>query len=466
MIGNIRRWIANHPNEVLLFCVSFFVHLVASIFLYAKFGESVLWFENEDAHGYLEIARSVAAGEGFIHNGVVSAVRTPAYPLLLAPLFLLRLPMPWTILLLQNIIASAAAVFLFRTGKTLFSERVGFIAGLMYALEPYMIMTANLATTETVFNFIIIAFAYVFGRWYLGQGKRSDFFLSALILGIATLTRPVTKFFPLVVLILLAIKFIREKRLSAWFKHAAIFFALYLAVLTPWSLRQYARFDTLRLTNIDANMMYFRIAPILVSAEQNIDYVAAIVRLKERLTARYPEYTVQESFTFAYYDFMMEETIRLIAANPVTTARYFSLSLIPGLTGTGYEYMLEEVFGVERRTTRVSFTQLLFNKDFRAYAAALMRMDVLQVALLGGAATWAMCYILIFWAFSRRVTWQERLPQMLFLVFSIGYFIFFSLGPQAHARYRMPSFPFLYLLIAYAVSLLYDSHLRRHSRIQ
>lgn len=465
-IGNIRRRIAEHPNEVKIFCISFLVHLVASIFLFRTFGDRVLSFENEDALGYVALAEHIVGGEGFIYKGLYSAVRTPLYPLFLALLFFLRLPMPWTVLIIQNMLASIAAVLIYRIGSTLFSRRVGSIAGYIYALEPYMIMTSNLATTETFFNVLVLSFALVFARWYMGHTSKKHLFWSASLLGLMVLTRPVVKFLPLIIIPLIGIRYAKTHNMRAFVPHTLVFLSLFLAVLAPWSLRQYVRFGTARLTNIDANMMYFRIAPIIVSMEEGISYVNAIGTLKERLIAKYPEYTDERGYTFDYYDFMTTETKRMVSQNPLPVVQYYALSLIPGLTGTGYEYILEEVFHVKRREVRVSFTELLLKKDFGAYRHAVSRLDVLQAVLIGGALLWVAAYLLIFWAFLRKVKWKEQWPMFAMLILFGGYFIFFSLGPQIHARYRMPSFPFLYLLFAFAANALYESHLHRHPRVQ
>lgn len=462
----LREFIAAHRTEAILFACSFIVHLAASIFLYATFGDQVLYFENEDALGYMEIAQHVAAGDGFMHNGVLSAVRTPLYPLFLTVILFFRLSMPWAILLLHNFIASAAAVLLYRIGKLFFSERVGLVAGYIYSLEPYMIMTSNLATTETLFNFLVLCFLYAFGKWYLRESSPRLLLWSGFWLGLAMLTRPVALYAPLVVLLLLGFRWLKERNTRVFFLHATLFLAMFFFVLSPWMLRQYARFGTPRLTNIDASMMYFRIAPIVVSAEEGIGYTDAIQRLKERLIAAYPEYTDAQSNTFQYYAFMKDETKKLVAKNPSIVAKYYALSLIPGLTGTGYEYMLEAVFGMKRSAARVSFTELLLKGDAAGYISALSHVDAFRLALLGGAGLWACAYLLIFWVLLRRVNWRIQWPVFAILLLFGGYFIFFSLGPQIHARYRMPSFPFLYLLLAYALIQIYESYFCRHPRIQ
>lgn len=468
----VKQFLQNHRIEIVIFFISFLAHLAASIFLYHKFGNQVLYFENEDAHSYINLAQSIAAGQGFARDGVPSAVRTPVYPLFLAIFYFLRLPMPWIILLAQNIVASIAAVFLFRIGRMIFSQRVGIMAGVIYAIEPYMLMTANLATTETLFNAIIIASIYSFVHWWQCRASRNVVY-TALFFGLATLTRPVALYGPAVFLSLMAVVAVCEKRYRRTIMQIALFLIVFVMSLSPWLIRQYTHYHRWKITNIDAVMFYGRIAPIVVSYEQGISYNDAIQLLNKQLHGAVAENKGEDANVynnFFYYDFMMRTTKTLVARHPGIVARYYALSLIPALTGTGYEYMLEDVFGLHRANTRPNFTGLLFHGNISRYWQAIIQLDVFQSTLLLGAGTWALCYLLIFFTLCRKVVWRRHwLPLLLCLTFA-GYFIFFTLGPAVHARYRMPSFPFWFLLISFSFDFWlrekYGSSFSGHTSVQ
>lgn len=455
----IRQWIQRHRTEITLFLISFIVHLAASVFLYAKYHDPVpyhrvLYFENEDAIEYLDVAKQIVSGHGFSRHGVPAAVRTPVYPLLLAIPMLARLPITWSILIMQNIIASLAGVMLYRAGKLLFSERAGKIAGYIYALEPYMIMSANLATTETLFNFLLICFLYYFACYALFAPPQTRALIaSGVFLGLAVLTRPVALYTPALVILIFGLLAILKKRsIRQAIIHCAFWIGVFLAILAPWSIREYVHYGTFRITNIDANMMYFRIAPLVVADQEGIGYVQAIEKLRQRLMARFPDFVGEKVYTtFDYYDFMTGETGRLVSERPFLVAKYYALSLIPALTGTGYEYMLENVVGLARAQARQSFTELLAHRNWAGYVRALSRMDIFQAALILGALVWVAVYLLIFWTLSAKVWWQKHGMAFAILLLFAAYFIFFSLGPQIHARYRMPTLPFLYLLLGYSI---------------
>lgn len=472
MTGHRRR------APLILFAVSVAAHLLASIFLYDKFGERVLVFENADAGGYISLAKSIVAGDGFVRDGVYTAVRTPAYPLFLALIYSLPVPKVWTILLLQNLLASAAAVLVFKIGEILFSKRVGLIAGALYALEPYLLMTANLATTETFFNFIIAAFGYFFVRWYLdkseelspparggdgraegetrGGGSASALYISAALLGLATLARPAALFAPGVVLILLLIRWrYKKEQLAQVFKNAVIFGLIFLAVLSPWLIRQYLRFGTPRLTNIDSVMLYFRAAPLAVAAEEGIGYTDAIQVLWQRLQAKFPDAGPGDEYTdFRFYQYMVETTKELLARQRGLVFKTYTVSLIPALFGTGYEYMLTDIFGLERQAPRPSYSEVILQQGFGGLFRQFAQPDIFQAALLFSLVLWASAYWLIFNLLIRRDSWRRYFLSLLFLLGFTGYFILITLGPAVHARYRLPTFPWLFILIAAGIDYL------------
>ncbi len=436
-------WLKNF--EATLFGVSFLVHLFMSVFLYAQFGDRVLTFENEDALSYLDVARSIVDRGGFLADGVVSAYRTPVYPLFLVFFIFLKLPLTWAVLLVQNIIASFAGVLLYRLGRQLFGDGAGKIAGWMYVLEPYMIMTANLATTETVFNCLLIGFAY-----YFFQAMREDslkkYLLSGALMGILALTRPVALYLPIVALCLLGIHTFAQRDWRKFVKQGAIMLIACATIIAPWSIRQYTHFGRWRITNIDAFMLYARVAPIVVMDEKHIDYISA-AKLNMQALIALPGFTSNAMIhTFDFYDPMIHETKRLVLSRPLPVVRFYAISSIPTLFGTGYEYLLEDVFGIERQTLRPSYTEIILREGPGGLIQIFRSLDIFQVVFFLGIGLWALMYLTILAYLVRRAPWRTKSVAILLPLLLALYFVLFTLGPASHARYRMPSFPFWFLL--------------------
>ncbi len=453
--GNIKHSIhsfyTNHRSIVLLLVVGILVHFAASIFLYSKFGNQVLFFENEDAHSYVDLAQSISEGKGFVREGEVSAYRTPLYPLFLSVLFILKLPFIGSVLLLQNFLASFAGVMLYTIGKKIFSHRAGLIAFFLYTFEPYLLLTSNVATTETFFVFLLICGTYFFIRFFETEKLR---YLAAVggVCGLLTLTRPVAFYLPFVVAFVFFISIgILKKQWKKLMRVFIILFGVYVLVLSPWLIRQYIHYQTFHITNIDAFMLYARVAPIVEMKRTGTDYQTAAKLVMKRLEER-PGYTYDAVINrFDFYMYMKDETKRMVTEDPAPVIRFYAVSSIPALFGTGYEYILENVFDLPRSSSRLSYTEVLLTRGISGIYEIFTHLDIFQIILLISIGLWTVIYLSIMILLSRRSTWQQYGIYVLFLFVSACYFTFFTLGPASQVRYRIPSFPFFFLLFAFAI---------------
>jgi len=452
----IKRFFQTHRTVCLLFAISFIVHLAMSAFLYQQFEKRILFFENEDAHSYLNLAKSLVAGEGFSRDGNPSAYRTPMYPLFLSLFYFLHLPMPWALLIAQNLIASFSGVLLYKLGRMLFSERVGQLAGYIYVLEPYMLMTANLATTETFFNSIIILFAYFFVKFLQNGQVNKNVIYSGVCLGLAALTRPVALYLPIIPVIVSCVYLcIQQKKWKQFFKVSAVIIGVFLCILAPWSARQYWHFGRFKITNIDAFMLYARVSPIVIMDKTKIDYISA-AKKQMSLLEKQPGYSDDAiTNTFIFYDYMVGETKRLVISHPIPVLRFYLISVIPTLFGTGYEYMLEDVFGIERHGMRPSYTETILRSGLQGLQKIFVSLDIFQMVFFISVTLWVIIYFFIIYTFIHKYAWYGKLAALIFFILMASYFIFFTLGPASHTRYRMPSFPFLYLLFAYSIDFFF-----------
>lgn len=459
----IRAWAQQHRIPLLLLGASVVIHLVVSIFLFARFGDNILFFENEDAHSYVNLGKSLAAGEGFAKNGIPSATRTPVYPLLLSSIYSLGLPPIWSILILHNLLASATVILLFLVGKLFFSPRVGIIASVLYMIEPYILMSSNLATTETLFNFLLVAGVYGIGLYSLRSRQYRYLVAAGLCVGLAILTRPVALYLPVfIVFFLLVSAYLRREGLRQTIIALALFAGITIAVVTPWLARQQHVFGRARITNIDAHMLYYRVAPLIIARTDGVDLVRAVDILAERLRSSTSSFDLfAAEHTFRYYDWMVGESKRLVAAHPGVVARTYVISLIPALTGTGYEYMLETIFALPRDNARPSYTLLLSEQGWRGIPIIFEHMDIFQFVLFGSILLWLVVYFLITMSLLKKDTWRQYWQPLFLLIITAGYCILFTLGPSVHARYRMPSFPFLFLLLAFALDFFLKRRILR-----
>ena len=184
-------WIKKYKIELIIFFVAFLVRIFYAVIVQWLFGSHV-FISFSDAANYLHMAQtflqyhtiSQATDSPFL---LPDPLRTPIYPLFLALFVLFKLPI-FTVVLVQNILVGFIAVIIYRLGIKLFESRsIGIVASVIFCFEPMSIYWNNLLMSETLASFFFIFAIYLF------VSKR--YYLSAVMLGLATLTRPVNLYF-------------------------------------------------------------------------------------------------------------------------------------------------------------------------------------------------------------------------------------------------------------------------------
>lgn len=441
-----------HSRETVIFCVAVILRLAFLGFLFFRFGGDFYTVGNSDAFGYIDIGESLARGRGFQMYGITSAMRTPGYPLFLSLFSFLSIPL-FFVPVVQHVLAGASAVLLYRLGKIFFNERAGFIAGLLFAIEPYGLLLSNTVMTEVIFTFFILLSLYFFARWEKDREDRVSSVGAGISLGAATLIRPLSVYLPALLIVFLFWRTRREWR--GHVRSAFLFFAAFILMLAPWSIRQYRAFGSFELTNLDTYLMYFRVAPVAEAAERGISYDTAVQALVDAIHKKIPNFNQAAlEHTFAYTEILAQESRRIIGQRPGAVAQYFLASLPAGLFASGYNELLE-LFGLVRRTTDTSFIAFLYAGQFREAAAAALLFDLVQIAVFFGALLWGGAYgVIVFGLIRLRQKRSHDLVPFIFFLSIAAFFVFFALGPSVFVRYRVLSYPFLFLLVGVSADLV------------
>jgi len=138
-----------------------------------------------DGTEYLANGMRLAEGAGL---SVVQPIRTPGYPLFLAGIFQVFGPGPVSILIFQHILGVASCGLIAYAAARLTRSRVGSIAGLLLALDPWLFALESYALSETL-TVALLAFAIALT---LGPARPRAYhaLLIGMALGAACLTRP------------------------------------------------------------------------------------------------------------------------------------------------------------------------------------------------------------------------------------------------------------------------------------
>jgi 4-amino-4-deoxy-L-arabinose transferase-like glycosyltransferase len=191
-----------------------------------------------DEDEYLQIAQSVARGEGFALHGETTAYRDMLLPVVTAALIKLLGDSPLPMLLLNVLLSAATGLLLFDLGRRHFEERVALLMAAVWLLYPTAIIFSAMLFTETLFVFLWVLALWLYDRLD-DQGYR---LLDALALGVVSglvmLTRAVGVVVPasLVVYIVL-IRFERPARVRL--RAALVLGAACLLVVLPRMVRNH-----------------------------------------------------------------------------------------------------------------------------------------------------------------------------------------------------------------------------------
>ena len=197
-----------------------------------------------DGWEYLSYARSILAGtsDGYVTH--LNSIRPPFYPLFLAACSLVTTAVVPFVQILQSLLGGAQVVIAFRTVRLVSCARGALVAAALIAFCPHLIFLSAFLYTETVFAFLLWAGVYFFVRAGSHGARRAGSLLavSAILLGLAALTRPTVLMLAPVMAALLLLGprfgFATAPKVAA--RRFLVFAGVFLAVVAPWMLRNLA----------------------------------------------------------------------------------------------------------------------------------------------------------------------------------------------------------------------------------
>lgn len=229
MIG---RWIES-PARVrsALFLVVALAILLRLIWV-ATLPPAVTW---EDEREFAEVARHLAAGDGYVSD---SYRANPALPALLALVFRLFGESFLAARVVQCLLGGAACWMLFAIASRLAGPLAGLLAAAWLAVYPPHIYLAGVFYAEALTTFFLVAAVLASMRALDERGRPATALVAGICLGMTTLTRPVF----LACLPAIAAAWLLTRRITRA-RRAALCLVLLLgwaAVVLPWTMRNHA----------------------------------------------------------------------------------------------------------------------------------------------------------------------------------------------------------------------------------
>jgi len=199
----------------------FFCALIVRLlffFLFTRHGENYLIYF--DSAQYQNLAQQIADGKGITNSdGTAQFYRLPGYSLFLASFYKLFDSGETYALLVQIILASLIPILIFLLSSMLFPTQlvVAKVSSTIAAIHVGFVLYAGMIATETLFTIFFLGFLLcLFSA--LARYSPYYFFGAGVLLGCASLIRPVGHFVLMVTVVVLVLRkfFERDNESVAW----------------------------------------------------------------------------------------------------------------------------------------------------------------------------------------------------------------------------------------------------------
>jgi 4-amino-4-deoxy-L-arabinose transferase-like glycosyltransferase len=389
-----------------------------------------------DSASYLRPALALLNDAHFFQSSVdhqPEFVRTPGYPAFVALVYLLFGVSQTALLLAQVVVSTLTALIVCLLGARMWSIRVGLIAAALTVAEPLQWFSTGTILSESLATLLLVIIAGI-GFVLFSQTRPSLWWSALLGLAIAgaTMVRPVTYYLPVVVILLVIYKVVRQRtRLRDALALLAVFLLPLVVIVGGWQLRNHEQVNSWRFSGVEAKNLYLFRAGGIVAEDRGLSLNAAQHVLINRLGSSHGE------GQGAYFARMYRQGLEIVVAHPVEA-----------ITGAA-EGLLDEITSTRSRV----FT----------YLGMKPASGVLEYAATAALVAF---YGLFLYGFSRVVGARRDLVAHLFVVGVAVYVLLLSAGPEAIGgrgeRFRAVVMPILTLYAAKgAYELLVRLRMRR-----
>lgn len=345
---NIKEFLYNRRAEIAIFATAIIIRMI-------YLGQMARWVRSEaffmmmaDSQTYFAIARYLAgktvAGEAALILG------GPGYGAFVAIFFGIFGQNAWPIVFAQIVLSSAASVLIYLIAKELLDKTIiALCAGMITAVSITSISLATAILSDSLFFFLMVLAFYLFIKglrksawgWFIGAG---------IVLGIASLVRPVGQFLPIVFLVsffILTKDAVKRKRLQKMVAAAVI---IPILITGSWAVRNYIKHDIFTVS--DSGTLAFKhylSARIMFEADDSETLLKYREDMAEPLDVDGHPATLKET-----HDDAVATATEVILEHPVLFLKVYLIDMYENITmqNTLFEIQLKEYESAYKEYTR------------------------------------------------------------------------------------------------------------------
>ena len=409
-----------------------------------------------DAAGYNSLAQDIWKTNSLSGFG---AMRTPAYPFLIAFFYyLFGLGGAWLVLVFQIILDVITIYLVYLIGRQISRlSWVGPAAAFLYAISFPTALYSSLLLTEIPFTFFIVLTVWLLIR-ALGQSKKTLWLLGAsgLTLGIATLIRPVSQYLLVVIVLFWLITAIYQRKtpstrktLGRVFGEVVLFIVVFTLVISPWMIRNKNLYGYWSLSAIGGRSICSHYAAYLKSDLEGISVARAQEYFNDELRAYKNPFISSSNCQRKAIKYILSNLGSYIPLHLKGT-----LNMFLGVGRADILYLLgKEVPGRDflqgnLATKIVEELKNSKNQYFLVPLLAIRQLFEYLFLLVGVVALLAM-----------KNARDKKIYALLIILF-IAYFTVL-IGPIGYSRFRIPIVPLYLILSSYGLMVIINKFRHR-----
>jgi hypothetical protein len=432
----------------------FVLALLVRLINLALLGGDEAFFAETDSFRYWALGAALAKPASFWPTLLSTTDRMPLYPLLLADIHKTFGDVPRAVALLQAVIDAGTATLIAALG-ILVSPRVGFIAGILAALAPTLVVFSTQILTDTVFLFFFTAMLLA-GAYLLVRPTKGLASLAGLAGGLALATRPAIAGLLAAAVPLVFAAVIVNRRGVRPALAAAMLFAIAAALpVAPIVLRNVVGYGSFALTSQAGDHLAYWIVPLVQERADGTPYQTTV----DRMTARYRERLAEHGASAETNPFRAAQLENEVAREEMAhlpLAAYAEAWLEGMVINLAAPALIADPRA--RALPKPSFYHTpgasLWEKARSYVLVDPGRYQVILVIGLIATLPFLALEAVGFVMLARTLPWAAALAGAV-----LAYFLLIS-GPVASAKYRLPMEPVLIVLAAIPVAWFVQRHKR------
>jgi len=426
---------ADNKRFFIVFLASSAAQFAAALAFFAIYGAEA--FFEPDSRSYINTALGLITTGAFSGNGLPEIIRTPGYPLFLAPFTLIP---EWELVVVgvQCLLGGAVASISYGIANRLRGERAGVITAILFTIAPLTLYYSSLILTERLGVFFIALTCAVMFR-FLDNPRGAYAALAGVLSACVVFIRPAALYMPLGI----AVFFLGRGILTgAGYKKTAACTLLFLfCAMTPikaWEWRNERLAGYKGFSAISAINLYFYNAAAVLAKTEGVSFPEMQDKMGYLdIKIYFEQHPGMTNLPIGIvYNKMEQDAKNIIKNNPILYSKIHLRGML--LTLIAPEKFGYGIIGYIAKRISVTSADRL---SFKIAAGFVLTWNLLS--LFGVILS------------------LPRFPaHTLFLLGVIAYFVLISGGPAGYSRFRDP---ITFLLAAFA-GIAVDTLLRKFGR--